>query len=112
MVKVNYTGRFMDGTMFDTSIEADAKAGNIYAEGRPYEPIEFAVATGRVIQGWDEALLMMSKGSKAKLIIPSSLGYGPQGYGQIPPYAPLTFEVEMVDVTGPQATATPAPSGK
>jgi FKBP-type peptidyl-prolyl cis-trans isomerase FkpA len=113
VIKVAYTGRLMDGTMFDTSNEAEAKAGNIYYEGRPYEPIEFPVGTGRVIAGWEEAFMMMNKGTKAKLIIPSNLGYGPQGNGPvIHPYAPLVFDVELVEVSGPQATATPVSPGK
>lgn len=113
VVKVAYTGRLMDGTMFDTSSEADAKAGNIYYEGRPYQPYELTLGAHMVIAGWEEALLKMSKGSKAKVLVPSSLGYGPQGNGPvIHPYAPLTFELELAELSGPQATATPVPPGK
>ncbi|MCD6018352.1 MAG: peptidylprolyl isomerase [Bacteroidetes bacterium] len=97
-VSVNYTGRLLDGTMFDTSIEADAKSGNVYNPQRPYEPIKFALDQGQVIKGWDEAIKMLSKGGKAQLIIPSSLAYGPRGGGPIPPFATLLFDVELVDI--------------
>ncbi|MBI3519925.1 MAG: FKBP-type peptidyl-prolyl cis-trans isomerase [Bacteroidetes bacterium] len=99
-VKVNYTGRLLDGTIFDTSVEADAKSGNVYNPQRPYEPIEFMLAQEpkQVIQGWEEGLLLMSKGSKGKLIVPSALAYGPRGGGPIPPFSTLVFEVELVDI--------------
>ena len=83
-IKVHYAGRLLDGTEFDNSI----KRG---------EPIAFAVGTGMVIKGWDEGLLLMSKGEKRTLIIPPDLGYGPRGAGPIPPNATLVFDVELVD---------------
>jgi FKBP-type peptidyl-prolyl cis-trans isomerase FklB len=83
-VKVHYKGTLIDGTTFDSS----------YDRG---EPIEFAV-TG-VIKGWVEALLMMPKGSKWELYIPSDLAYGEKGAGgSIPPYATLIFVVELLDI--------------
>ncbi len=99
MVKVNYTGRLLDGNVFDTSVESVAKEAGMFDTRRPYEPIEFPVAQGQVIKGWDEALLMMSAGSKALLVIPSELAYGEQGNGPIPPFSPLVFEVELVSFT-------------
>ena len=51
-----------------------------------------------MIRGWDEAIAMMSKGGKATLVIPSSIAYGAQDRGNIPPYATLVFDVELVDV--------------
>jgi FKBP-type peptidyl-prolyl cis-trans isomerase FkpA len=109
MVKVNYTGRLLDGTVFDTSDKETAKKANVYDERRPYEPIEFAVGEGQVIPGWDEGIMLMSKGAKAKFIIPSAIAYGPQGGGPIPPYAPLEFDVELVSF-GPPAPAPAAPN--
>ena len=98
-VKVNYTGRLLDGSVFDTSNEAVAKQAGVFDERRPYEPIEFALGQGQVIPGWDEGISLMSAGSKGKLIIPSIIGYGEQGAGPIPPYSPLVFDVELVSFT-------------
>jgi FKBP-type peptidyl-prolyl cis-trans isomerase FkpA len=96
MVKVNYTGRLLDGKIFDTSDKAVAKEAGLYDERRPYEPIEFPLGQGQVIKGWDEGIMMMSPGSKGQFIIPSSIGYGEQGGGPIPPFSPLVFDVELV----------------
>lgn len=85
MVTVEYTGMLTDGTVFDSS------------KGHP-EPFTFAVASQQVIPAWDEALLKMSMGSKAKIVCPSKLGYGPQGSGPIPPFAPLVFEMEVIGI--------------
>jgi FKBP-type peptidyl-prolyl cis-trans isomerase FkpA len=83
-VSVHYTGKFLDGTIFDSS----------YDRGKP---IEFDLGLGQVIAGWDEGIAKMKKGGKALLLIPSDLGYG-TGRGQIPPYTPLVFEVELINV--------------
>ncbi len=98
-VKVNYTGRLLDGSIFDTSDEADAKKAGVYDKGRTYSPIEFPLGQGQVIPGWDEGISLMSAGSKAQLIIPSSIGYGAQGAGPIPPFSTLVFDVELISFT-------------
>lgn len=95
-VEVNYAGRLLDGKLFDTSIESVAKEGNVFNPQRPYGPFKFILGQGQVIKGWDEAISMLAKGGKAKIILPSNLAYGPNGGGPIPPFAPLTFEVELV----------------
>ena len=84
MVKVHYTGKLLDGTKFDSSVDRGT-------------PIDFPVGQGRVIKGWDEALLTMKKGEKRVLIIPANLGYGPSGRGPIPPNATMVFDVELID---------------
>jgi len=84
-VKVNYTGKLLDGTVFDSSVNRG-------------QPIEFTIGQGQVIPGWDEGIAMMRKGEKAVLVIPSSLAYG-AGRGKIPPYATLVFDVELVDIS-------------
>jgi FKBP-type peptidyl-prolyl cis-trans isomerase FkpA len=98
-VQVNYTGRTLDGKMFDSSIEADAKAGDLHQSGRKYEPIKFVVGQSEVIPGWDEGLLLLNEGSKAQFIIPSKLAYGEKGAGEdIKPFSTLLFDVELVKV--------------
>ncbi|MCF6360922.1 MAG: FKBP-type peptidyl-prolyl cis-trans isomerase [Cyclobacteriaceae bacterium] len=98
-VVVNYTGKLLDGTMFDSSVEEDAKAGGVYTEGRNYgAPFEFPLGQGRVIKGWDIGIALLSKGAKATLYIPSGLAYGPGARGEvIGSNAVLMFDVELVD---------------
>jgi len=99
-VVVNYTGKLLDGTMFDSSVEEDAKAGEVYNEGRDYnKPFDFPLGQGRVIKGWDIGIALLSKGAKATLYIPSNLAYGARGSGaKIGSNAVLMFDVELVDI--------------
>ncbi|MEO6098477.1 MAG: peptidylprolyl isomerase [Fibrobacteria bacterium] len=84
-VKVHYAGRLTDGKEFDNSL----KRG---------QPLDFRVGTGIVIPGWDEGIMLMQKGEKRTLIIPSNLAYGPEGRPPvIPQNATLIFDVELVD---------------
>jgi len=63
------------------------------------EPIRFPVGVGSVIDGWDEGLQLMRKGSKFQLLIPSYLGYGSEGAPpQIPADTDLIFDIEVLDV--------------
>lgn len=83
-VKVHYTGRLIDGTVFDDSVERG-------------EPATFGVT--QVIPGWVEALQLMPVGSKWRLHIPSDLAYGPNGAGGvIGPDAVLVFDVELLEI--------------
>ncbi|MDF3078998.1 MAG: peptidylprolyl isomerase [Sphingobacteriaceae bacterium] len=109
-VYVNYTGKTVDGTVFDSSIEADAVKAGLSQPGRKYEPISLVVGEGQVIKGWDEGLLLFNEGAKGKLLIQSDLAYGPQGAGDaIKPFSSLIFDVEIVKVKHPKkAVTTPA----
>lgn len=98
-VKINYTGRTLDGKMFDTSVEADAKEGGIYNAQRPYEPLSYKVGQMSLIKGWENGVMGQPQGTSLTLIIPSALGYGAQGAGDmIAPYSPLRFDITIVEV--------------
>jgi len=98
-VQVNYTGRTVEGKVFDSSVEADAKAGGLVQPGRTYEPIAFRVGQGMVIPGWDEGLLLLGEGAKATFVIPSKLAYGDRGAGEdIKPFNTLIFDVQLMKV--------------
>jgi FKBP-type peptidyl-prolyl cis-trans isomerase FkpA len=100
-IYVNYTGKLLDGKVFDTSIEALAKTAGVHQPGRPYEPLEAIAGASQFIEGWNEALSLLPEGSKATLLIPSDLAYGPEGTYGIPPNTPLVFEMEIVRVKKP-----------
>jgi FKBP-type peptidyl-prolyl cis-trans isomerase FkpA len=96
---VNYAGYLLDGTLFDTSYPEIAKANDMFNEGREYGPLPVNVGMGQVIPGWDEGLMLLKNGSKAKFLIPSPLGYGEAGAGgMIGPNSILVFDVEVTDV--------------
>jgi FKBP-type peptidyl-prolyl cis-trans isomerase len=84
-VEVNYKGTFVDGRVFDASERHD-------------QAFKLDAGMQQVIPAWDEALLMMSEGTKALIISPSALAYGPTGNQMIPPYSPLIFEMEVVKI--------------
>jgi len=83
-VKCHYHGTLINGTVFDSSVQRG-------------QPASFPL--NRVISGWTEALQLMPAGSKWRLFIPSSLGYGARGAGgSIPPHATLIFDVELISM--------------
>ncbi len=82
-VTVAYTGMFLNGTVFDSS------ASYTYVQK----------ATGqRMIEGWEEGIEVLNKGGSAVFLLPSAKAYGPYGYSSIPPYSPLLFMIEIIEI--------------
>ncbi|HEV8062812.1 MAG TPA: FKBP-type peptidyl-prolyl cis-trans isomerase [Gemmataceae bacterium] len=85
-IHVHYTGYFVDGAKFDSSL----KRGT---------PFQVRLGAGQVIRGWELGIVGMKEGGKRKLLIPSALGYGPRGSGaSIPPNTNLVFDIELLKV--------------
>jgi len=100
-VLVNYAGYFEDGRLFDTSWAEVAKENNVYSEQRDaqggYKPFPMIYnETASLVPGFREAMLNMNVGDKARVFIPSYLGYGANGMGPIPPNSNLVFDLEIV----------------
>jgi len=84
-VKVYYTGRLIDGTIFDSNMNTG-------------QPFSFVVGESNVIQGWHEGISYMKEGGKATLIIPSELAYKDKSLSVIQPYSTLIFDIEVFEV--------------
>lgn len=85
-VTVHYTGWLEDGTKFDSSLDR-------------HQPFQTKIGIGYVIKGWDRGIPGMKKGGKRKLTIPYHLAYGKYGVGDIPGFATLIFEIELLEIT-------------
>ncbi|OLY83021.1 FK506-binding protein 1 [Smittium mucronatum] len=85
-LSMHYTGTLENGTKFDSSRDR-------------MKEFQFTIGVGQVIRGWDEGILKMSLGERAKLTITGDYAYGPRGYpGLIPPNATLIFDVELLKI--------------
>jgi len=85
-VTVGYTGKLLDGKIFDSS----------HNPGRT--PYTFVLGKNPVVQGWLEGLQLFSAGGKGMLLVPSPLGYGSRANGQIPPNSIMIFDIELLEV--------------
>ncbi len=88
-VTINYTGKFLDGTAFDSNVDP---------KFRHAEPFTTQIGVGRVIPGWDKGVLLLKKGTVATLYIPSGMAYGASASGPIAANTILLFDVEVVNV--------------
>ena len=90
VVSVKYTGRLIDGTVFDSTDKNNRG-----------EPISFPLE--QVIEGWKEGLQLMKEGAEYTLFLPANLAYGEQGVGEIPPHSTLIFDVTLVKTMSMEA---------
>ena len=90
---MHYTGKLIDGTVFDSSVQRG-------------EPAEFPL--DQVIPGWTEGIQKVNKGGKITLYVPPQLAYGDEGRPSIPPGSTLVFDVELLDIK-PTVAAPAAP---
>jgi FKBP-type peptidyl-prolyl cis-trans isomerase len=90
-VSVYYTGKFLNGTVFDSNV-----GGSL---------LVFTIGKGEKLIGFEEGIMLMKQGGKATILLPSSLAYGTQGFYTIPGYTALLYDVELVKVApGPNAS--------
>jgi FKBP-type peptidyl-prolyl cis-trans isomerase FkpA len=83
-VRVTYSGFLINGNRFDSNVGGS--------------PFSFVLGAGQVIAGWDQGVVGMRVGGKRRLVIGSTLGYGPRGQGPIPANSTLVFDVEVLGV--------------
>lgn len=102
-VTINYTGKLLDGRVFDTTDEITAKDSGIYSKSKDYAPMSITmndeyteINSGSLVDGFAYCLSLMRTGEKGTCIFYSDLGYQAAGSGPVPGYAPLRFDIEMI----------------
>lgn len=97
-VQFDYTGRYITGKIFDTSIRDTALQAGIMNEERNYRPDSAIAGIPKTIPAIDEALLRYPAGTCVTLIIPSALAYGEMGNSIFPPFTPLVFDLSLLKI--------------
>lgn len=101
-VYVYYTGRFLDGFVFDTNVKSVALENNIYNSSKDYALLTFAIGSNSVVPGFELAVKHMKEGERIMVVIPSKYAYGkegkPDGSPSIRPNTPLVFDIELKNV--------------
>jgi hypothetical protein len=97
----DYTGRFLNNSVFDTSIESVARENNVFDPARPYGPLEMVFGIGDVLPGFEFAIALMDVGDKATVIMPSLYGYGAGERQGIPRNSVLIFEIDFISIKEP-----------
>ncbi|MFO8068108.1 MAG: FKBP-type peptidyl-prolyl cis-trans isomerase [Bacteroidales bacterium] len=85
IVKVHYSAYLENGYMFDSSVQRS-------------QPLKIVAGKGLLIKGWDEAVLLMRKNAKYRFIMPHDLAFGEKGFGDVPPYSTVIYDIELIDI--------------
>lgn len=104
-IKVDYVGKFENGTTFDTSIREVAEEEDIYVQERNYTPLTFTVGSGQVIKGFDEGIIGMREGEEKNLTIPPEKAYGEYNETRV-----QTFPLEVIGFQEPPEIGQRFPS--
>ncbi|MGP1514970.1 MAG: FKBP-type peptidyl-prolyl cis-trans isomerase [Bacteroidales bacterium] len=97
-IYVYYSVTDTSGKLYDTNIKEIAKKHGVFQPEKKYSSFDFILGDDALIAGWTEGLSYMKEGGRAVLIIPSNLAYGDTGFGLIPPYTPLIFDISIAKV--------------
>lgn len=99
---VNYAVTDTSGKLYDTNIGEVAEKHGVKRPDKLYKPFDFVLGDDALIAGWSEGLSYMKEGGRSTLIVPSKLAYGEVGFGKIPPYTPLVFDITLIKVENEQ----------
>jgi FKBP-type peptidyl-prolyl cis-trans isomerase FkpA len=98
-VTLNYVAKLTNGKIIETSLKEEAMKSGIFDSLFEYTPFTFIMGDKSTVPGWEEGISCMRKGGRAVIVVPSSLAYGEEGLEDlIPPYSPVIYEIEILDV--------------